>query len=183
MSVLNPSGKEDIFAALYARYAKGLLVYAREVSLSPAESEDIVQDVFVNVWERLHRSGGLIEKSYLFKATRNSCLNYIERLEVRSRFQEETLKEGDPPGSLPAEMYVADELRSVIMNAVNRLPARQKESFLLSKFDNLSYAEIAARLEISPRTVEKHVEVASKALREELFHHLHMVLFFFLLFR
>lgn len=166
---------EEVFDALYARYAKGLLVYAREFSLSQEEAEDIIHDVFVSVWEKLHRSPGLIERSYLFKAARNGCLNYIEHLKVRSRFQEETLRSGSPQGALAPEMYVADELKSVIQNAVDKLPPRQKEAFLLNKFQNMSYAEIVAKLEISPRTVEKHVEVASKALREELFRYLHVV--------
>ncbi|MCD8185681.1 MAG: RNA polymerase sigma-70 factor, partial [Rikenellaceae bacterium] len=72
MAALSGSQKiEEAFDALYARYAKGLLVYAREFSLSQEEAEDIVQDVFINVWEKLHRSPALIEQAYLFKATRN----------------------------------------------------------------------------------------------------------------
>ncbi|MCD8186855.1 MAG: sigma-70 family RNA polymerase sigma factor [Rikenellaceae bacterium] len=95
---------------------------------------------------------------------------------MRSRFQEETLQTGEPQGALAPELYVGEELRSLILDAVDKLPARQKESFLLSKFQNMSYAEIGQKLEISPRTVEKHVEVASKALRQELFRHLYSVL-------
>lgn len=160
--------RDDAFEALFARYASGLLVYAREFVGTRQEAEDIVQDVFVKVWERITSLREDKVRSYLFRSTRNGCLNHIERLGVRSKYQEEVLRRGERPSGLDPDLYVADDLRNYIYKAVSRLPQQQRLAFEMCRFDGLTYAEIAARLDISPRTVEKHVEVASKTMRREL---------------
>lgn len=172
--------RDASFEELFARYAKGLLVYAREFVHTQEEAEDIVQDVFVRVWEKMDVLSGDTAGSYLFRSTRNGCLNYLERLGVRTRYQEETLEKGAPPDALEPELYVAAELRAHIEAAIAKLPPQQRRSFVLNKLEGKSYAEIGAELDISPRTVEKHVEMASKALREHLAEHLCLLLLAFL---
>ncbi len=172
--------RDASFEALFARYAKGLLVYAREYVQTQQEAEDIVQDVFVRVWERMDRLSDDTVRSFLFRSTHNGCLNHLDRLRVRTQYQDTILRDGNPPDALDPELYVRDELRACIADAISKLPPGQQRAFIMSRVEGLSYAEIGARLDISPRTVEKHVELATKALRRHLAEYISLVFISFM---
>lgn len=107
-------------------------------------------------------------KAYLFSSVRNRCLNHLEQLKVRNEYQEQLLQKGDITGLLTWEYYVESELREHIEKAIRQLPPQCQKIFIMNRFDGKSIAQIAEELEISPRTAEKHIEVALKKLRQEL---------------
>lgn len=134
-----------------------------------ADAEELVQDMFTQLWDKraqLELRTSL--RSYLFTAARNRCLNFIKHQNVRAQHEDHV--KGAPPNSeadASAAMEQA-ELKACIDQAISALPDRCREAFRLSRFDGLSYKEIAARMDISPRTVEVQIGKALKILRAEL---------------
>lgn len=158
---------QDVFESAFSSYSKGLLVYAREFLSSKEEAEDIVGDVFVALWEKIDTVAAEAIKQYLFSSTRNRCLNYLSHLKVRSSYQEKILKDGNIICPSP-NMFIENELRDFLNAAIDKLPPQKKKIFIMNKVENRSYAEIAKELNISVKTVDKHLELAFKMLRRYL---------------
>lgn len=162
----------ELYKNLFDTYYSGLVVYASRFVRDTATAEDIICDVFASIWENrtlLHMKN---TKAYLFSAARNRSLNYLKQLKVRDQYQEEVLQKGEATGSLTWEYYVESELRELIEQAINNLPPQCRSVFIKSRMENKNVNEIAEELQLSPRTVEKHIEVALKKLRNELKDHL-----------
>lgn len=156
------------FESVFNIYYSGLIVYANRFTKQQETSEDIVLDVFISLWEKWNDSQINSAKAYLFSSVRNRCLNHIEQLKVRNEYQEQILQKGDITGQLTWEYYVEAELQEHIEKAIKQLPPQCQKIFIMNRFDGKSIAEIAGELNISPRTAEKHIEVALKKLRQEL---------------
>lgn len=160
--------EKKTFESLFNLYYSGLIVYANRFTNQIEISEDIVHDVFITLWEK--KSSLLMEsaKAYLFSSVRNRCLNHLEQLKVRNKYQEQILQKGDITGLLTWEYYVESELQEHIEKAIRQLPPQCQKIFIMNRFNDKSITQIAEELEISPRTVEKHIEIALKKLRQEL---------------
>ena len=133
------------------------------------QAEDIVQDVFVKIWQSpdfLKTNGS--PKSYLFRAVKNSSLNFLRHIEVRHKFVTDSKFIDSTSDELKEESFSDEEIKNKIHQAVNKLPEHWREAFVLSKYDNLKYSEIAEKLKISQKTVEKYISKALAILREEL---------------
>lgn len=157
-----------LFESVFNTYYSGLHVYAARLTADTASAEDIVCDVFASLWEKqelLHLEN---LKAYLFSAVRHRALNYLRHLKIRNEYQEQTLQQGEVPGTLTWDYYVEGELRERIDQAIARLPERCRQIFTMNRFEGQSVAEIAASLEISPRTVETQIGIALKKLRTDL---------------
>ena len=133
-------------------------------------AEDLVQDVFASVWrlrDRLDAGPGM--RAYLYAATRARTLNHLahERVEERGR-QEFAVPDG-PDSALPSaaeDALAQGELAEAVQRVLEIMPPRQREVVALRLRDQLTAAEIGARLGISPRTVEVHIARATHTLRE-----------------
>ena len=167
------AGELDAFEALVRGWAKPLAAFAASLLGSSDEGEEVVQDLFVWVWE--HRFQWEVRgplSAYFFRSVRNRSLSRLRHRQVEDSFQERlagaTL--GRPPStSSPTEQGVlADELSAAIDAAIARLPDRGREVFLLNRQSGLSYAQVAATLQISVKTVEIHMTRALAALRRAL---------------
>ena len=133
------------------------------------QAEDIVQDVFVRVWLNFEQVRQVTDlKSYLFKAVRNSSLNFLKHIKVRQKFIVDSEVLNSLTEKSPEENIFDEELKKRVHTAVNKLPDKWREAFVLSKYDNLKYHEIAEELNISQKTVEKHISKALQFLRKEL---------------
>jgi len=153
------------FKTLFDRYYTGLVVYAMEFSLRKDEAEDIVQDIFVALWrkrESLYPDGIV---TYLFHTTRNSCLNYLSHLKVRTNYQNKVLTEGKPLNALEPDRYVESDLQEYLEKNLAKLPAQRRKVFMMNYLEDKSVAEIAKELTISPKTVYAHLELARKFFR------------------
>lgn len=109
-----------------------------------------VHDVFITLWEK--KSSLLMEsaKAYLFSSVRNRCLNHLEQLKVRNKYQEQILQKGDITGLLTWEYYVESELQEHIEKAIRELPPQCQKIFIMNRFNDKSITQIAEELEISP---------------------------------
>lgn len=169
------------FESVFNLYYSGLIVYANHFTGQMEISEDIVHDVFIALWEKWESLQMNSTKAYLFSSVRNRCLNHLEQLKVRNEYQEIILQKGDITGQLTWEYYVESELQEHIERAIQKLPPQCQKIFIMNRFDGKSIAQIAEELNISPRTAEKHIEVALKKLRQELADYLPAGLLFWLL--
>ena len=147
------------------------------------QAEDIVQDVFVKIWQNFDTVKHIPNlKPYTTIAVKNSSLNYLRNAKVREKWLKETHDSGHD-----AEHYANDEAptdfdSNKIHEAVDRIPEKWRQAFILSKYENLKYNEIAKRLAVSEKTVEKYISKALKFLRIEL-KDVQNILLFLLFFR
>lgn len=160
---------EDAFAEIYRRYSQKLISYSLKVIKVKEQTKDIVQEVFISIWKRrasLKISGDL--SPYLFKAVRNLSIRYIEKnitqKDFTSRFTLFT-QHLAPSSYTTLEIQ---ELEEKIESAINNLPPKMREVYNLSRFENLSYKEIASRLGIAETTVKKQVSNALHIIRNEI---------------
>ena len=156
------------FKTLFDRCYAGLVAYAMEFSIRKDEAEDVVQDIFVALWRRrasLYPDG---IKTYLYRTVRNSCLNYLSHLKVRTSYQTTILNEGKPVSALDTNCYVEYELQEYVERIVVQLPAKRREIFVMNCLEDRPVVEIAQKMAISPKTVYAHLELARKFFRKNL---------------
>ncbi|WP_321436057.1 RNA polymerase sigma-70 factor [uncultured Bacteroides sp.] len=156
------------FDTLFRKYYRPLCVYAyRFVDLTDAE--EIVQDILLWLWE--NRENFSIQSSlssYLFRAVYYRCLSCIEQKDIKHRI--ETLYWGKQSQELPSDMDAlqVNELILRIRQAIEKLPESYRKAFVLHRFKDRSYKEIALQLNVSPKTVDYRIQQALKLLREDL---------------
>jgi RNA polymerase sigma-70 factor (ECF subfamily) len=162
------------FRDLFDAHAEALRRYARRFVHSREAAEDLVQDVFFRLWrgwEQVDTGSGI--RAYLYVATRSRALNHLARERAEDRAYTLAFPRGivaEEP-ALPPEAdrnLDVDDISRAIEQVLDTMPPRQREVAALRLRHQLSTAEIAKRLGISPRTVEVHIARATKALREQL---------------
>lgn len=166
---------DDTALAVFVQaYAERLRDFAYLTVRDSDLAADIVQDVFVWLWEhRLTLSVGGTVADYLYRATRNRALNVVkhERVQdrVRARFGAQYVIN---PSAAVAEgadgMLVANELTAAVERALAGLTPRVREVFLLAQVEHMTYDEIAAVLSVSVSTVQSQLSRAIKQIRTEL---------------
>ena len=163
-------GDAEAFEALFRALAPGLCALATRYVESRAVAEEIVQDLFFDLWSRRGELAiGQSLTSYLYVATRHRALNHVRRERQASRFRASTLRLADEIDiSAPGEAELLDALE--LQEAIDALPARCRLVFTLSRYQDLSYGEIASSLGLSVKTVETQMGRALKALRDRLRH-------------
>ena len=153
---------------LFDRYYIVLCRYVNALIEDESASEDIVQGIFIYLWE--HRQDIAISgsvRSYLFAASRNKALNHLRNMRKFTRFVPEQ------QDCIYEEMNVeTDDLHHLIEEAVMDLPEKCGQIFRMSREEKLSYKEIADRKGISVRTVESQIHTALKRLKMYLAKHL-----------
>jgi RNA polymerase sigma-70 factor (ECF subfamily) len=165
------------FEKIFKAYFPALMAFSRKILGSEDDAREVVQQVFINLWERRHEidlSTSL--KSYLFTAVNNRSLNVIRD---RKKFSPEEVPEGAEAWDVSAELESL-ELEERIRGAIAALPERCRVIFELNRFEGLSYSEIANELDISIKTVENQMSKALKILREQLSKYLGLMLWFVL---
>ncbi len=154
---------EQIFRQYYLR----LKSYAQSLISDPDQAEELVQEVFVNLWEkRAQVQVSTSIKSYLFRAVHNRALNVYRKRSTQAAYV--AAQQSDPPPVSDHDPAEQAELAARIQAAIGMLPDRCGQVFRLSRFEGLSYKEIAQRLQISPKTVEVQMGKALRILRQAL---------------
>ena len=155
---------KELFTAFYPR----LMPLAVSIIKSRQSAEEIVSDVFINIWQKRSRLEHISNlKLYLYTATRNTALNYRERENPA-----QTIDLAELPVELgmlpmnPEGLLITAEMKKMIREAVNQLPNRCRLIFKLVKEDELKYREVAELLKISVKTVEAQMTIALKRIGE-----------------
>lgn len=160
-------GDEKAYKQIFVHYYSPLCEYA-SLYIPAADSEELVQELMLFIWE--NKENIVIEsslKSYLFTATKNRCLNAIQKNQYHERIYNriyEKLKDKveDP------DFYLYNEMMENIEKAIDALPENYRETFILSRFGDMTNAEIALKLGVSVKTVEYRISNSLKLLRVSL---------------
>ena len=173
-------GDIKAFEILYNEQYTSLCHFAQRFVFDLDTAREIVQDVFVRIWEK--RTSLPVEislKTYLYTSVRNKCLDYLKHLNVEYEFEKKRIKEILEPGNNsfntiddPLDGLITKELENAIKEAIENLPEKCREIFELSRFKGLKYREIAEELSISVKTVETQMSRAIEALKKKLSNHL-----------
>jgi len=167
------SGDQKALELLFAVYFPRLNDFARKVVKDDVISQDIVQDVFVKVWERRAEIESINLEAFFFRLVRNHCIDYIKHLKVvtnrmneiqiSSKYEEMYRIDfwGDEPYVL-----IEQELKIKIEKTIHSLPERCREVFILSRINGLKNKEIAEKLDINIKNVERHLARAMQSFRE-----------------
>lgn len=159
-------GDQKAFEFFFEKYYQNLCNFVNIYIQNAVISEEIVQDIFVHFWEKK----GAINidksvKSYLFQSSKNMSLNYIRNDKIRE-IAHKKIKTNSNISISSTESYLdTEQLQLIITASVNNLPSRCREVFLLIKNENLSYKEIAEKMDISVKTVENQMSIALKNLK------------------
>lgn len=158
---------EKAFKKLFELYYPPLAIYARKYIEERSIREDIVQDVFVTLWEdRKRLSVTTSVRNYLIVAVRNGCLNYLRREGLlRQHHEYISLKHTD---SEDENVYLLTELRELLDKALARLPETYRLVFEMHRMEGKDYNEIAEALNISVRTAKRYKSQVVDILKEEL---------------
>ena len=148
---------------IFNRYNRRLLRFSTSLLDDYDVAKDIVQEVFIDLWNRRHSSRIQILSGYLLKAVKFQVLKKI-RSERLLDHHLETAQKILHVNETEASINVK-ELEQILMESMNKLSPRSKEVFFLSRFEYLSNKEISKRLDISPKTVEIHITRALNFLR------------------
>ena len=163
------SGDEKAFEQIFREYYQGLVGYAIKMLKEKEGAEEIVQEVFVKIWEK--RETVEIKtslKSYLFRSVHNHCLNQIKHIEIRENYKQDNKERIEREQEDFTEKFNQFELQRQIEQAINELPEQRQKIFRLSRFEGLKYREIAEQLDVSVKTVEAQMGKALKSMREAL---------------
>jgi len=158
---------------LFKTYQPMLVSFAFRYVKSVEDAKGVVQEVFISVWnnrESLRMDGNL--KSYLFTATKNKCLNFLEKKRLKTISLDHAPGDFSPATRIPTpapdtnEVLAAEELRAVIFDEIQKLPPKCRDIFILSREEQLSYKEIAEKQGVSPKTVENQIGIALRRIRQ-----------------
>ena len=149
---------QDAFEKLYYKYNKKLYYFALTYLDDHAEAEEVVQSVFVRLWEnRSTLNETLSVKSFVYKSTVNACYNFLKKKVIRNKYFESELESINENEDRTYDEIFYKDLKHQIDTIVSSLPPRQQHIFYLSRFEGLSHLEIATRLNLSVRTVENQI--------------------------
>lgn len=159
-------GEESAYKLLFNEYYKVLTVFANKYVNDLDTAEEIVQDLFVHLYEKrenLDINSSL--KSYLFRSIHNRCVNYLNAQKIRMQHANRVIKTSDIKDNNLEQEVDKTELEQALYNAINQLPPKCQSIFKMNRFQGLSNSEIAQRLKLSKRTVETQISKALKILR------------------
>ena len=157
------TGNDAAFDELMGRYKRSVVNFCYRVLCNADDADDVAQEVFVRVYQHIDRYQPRAKFStWLFALAHNAAL---DRLRYRKRHPTESLDGVPEPAAAPAEI---DEISEHIAAAVAKLPDDQRTAIVLAEYHGLSYAEIAAVMRCSEKSVESRLYRAKQTLRQRL---------------
>ncbi|MBS7196732.1 RNA polymerase sigma-70 factor [Butyricimonas paravirosa] len=157
------NGDEKVFKSLFDYSYVGMVQRAVYYTNDLDTAEDIVQEVFMRLWEKREELRGIQNiQGYLLFSIRNKCLNLLEHQQVMDKYRQYCLLQEVSDEEDEPETFIEK-----VGNLLNKLPEKRRKVLEMSVLESKSYAEIAASLSISLNTVKDHIKKAYAFLREE----------------
>ncbi len=167
LKILN--GDKTAFEKLFRQFYPMLCSYANQILHDPVEAEEIVQEFFVQFWQKREDLDVRTSlKSYLFRSVHNRCLNLIKHHKIREAYTQNVQQENPEPVADSPDTGDTKILQKAIQNAIESLPPERKKVFLMVRYEERRYKEVAEILGISVRTVENQMGKAMQFLRKAL---------------
>ena len=171
-------GNEDSFIYLMNSYHDKLCVYARGLTKDHYTAQDIVQNVFLKIWQnrkKLNSSYNL--NNFLYKSIYNEFIDHYRKIKLLTPLEEEHIKQLK---SIVSDQKVSEIERLVkqVKEEIENLPPKCKSVFTMAKLEGLTYVEIAEYHQVSIRTVEMHMSRAFEIIRKKIGDKTDTILFF-----
>lgn len=163
------SGDRVAFESLFRTFYSGLHRLLWGYVKSSYIAEELVQEVFTRVWENRHALDSSEKmKPYLYRIARNLAIDHIRHKKIVRKWEEEkkALHHFSPASQGLDDKLHNKMLLEQVQRAIEELPERRRLIFMLSRYDGMSYKEIAELLEVSVNTVETQISRALKTLKE-----------------
>lgn len=175
-------GDTAAFEQVFRTYYQPLCRYAAGLLSDRDAAEEVVQQLFCRIWEKRESLRAETSfKSYLFRSVHNAAMNELNHQKVKQAYMQQRANEPEQQEQAASTLH-AKELEGRIQTAIGKLPEQCRLVFRLSRFEGLSYREIAEVLGISVKTVENQMGKALKIMRLQLADYLHLLPVILLLF-
>ncbi len=164
----NNIGIEELeeFKSLFDAYYESIRRFVWYKTGNVDIADDIVQEVFLRLWQIRHKVNKETARSLLYTIANNIVISHYRHLKIVYQFENKDINETT---QLSADEAIRmSELKTALEKVLTELPDGAKEVFLMNRMDNLSYEEIASRLSISVKAVEKRMSIALRIIREKL---------------
>ena len=153
---------------LFDLFYKPLCFYAVRYVASMPVAEEVVSDVMFKIWQ--NRTNGYRAdkfREYLYAATRNTALNYLKQRHNQRKLSEEWAEQlrYQLIEETPLDIMITEEMQTKVNSLINELPEQCRKAFIMSRMDDMTYEEIALRMDISPNTVKYHIKTALQKIR------------------
>jgi RNA polymerase sigma-70 factor (ECF subfamily) len=158
----------NAFVEIFDRYNKLLYSHVYNKLRDEDTSRDLVQDVFVALWEKRDMIKNVNLSGYLFTMSRNKILNLVSHHKIVTDYATTIQNFAGVSGGLADERIREKQLAEIINKEINALPERMREVFLMSRFEHLSNREIAEKLNLSEQTVATHIKKSLRVLRQKI---------------
>lgn len=160
-------GSYDAFDTLYMRYAPHVEAFACCLLKNRSEAEDLAHDIFLKIWENRESIGHIKSfRIYLFRMTKNAVFDIFEHKSVQTRYEQRLLHVEELFTEDISAKIASEDLLMIINMAVEQMPPQRQRVFRMSRYEGLSYQEIAQKLGVTPKTVEYHIRAALAELKK-----------------
>jgi len=170
LAYLLKKGDITAFDKIYEKYSNRIYLFIFGIIKSQKDAEDIVQEVFINIWNKREKiNEHLSFQSFIFTIAHNSTISLLRKKTTENSFIDYVKSIQNPLETKSAETDIEfNELKTQLEKTLEKLPKRQREVYTLSREEELTYKEIAKKMEISVNTVENHIVKALKFIRENM---------------
>ena len=168
-------GSQKAFEELYIRYKCRLISYCKRYLKSSISAEDIVHDIFTQLWEdrnMLHIDVSF--SGYVHTLVKNHVLKEIRHSDVHARFAEYTRMTKNDSTNQTEDTIIDNDYAKLFDEMIDSLSPRQKEIFLLSRIQGFTHKEIAEQIQISVNSVNEHSSLALKKIKKHLRRHINI---------
>jgi len=174
-------GDRSSFTILYKKYWYKLYLIANRRLNDKAASEELIQEIFVQLWERREALQITSLENYLVRAVRYSVIDYVRKEIVKNNYIHHYRDFVEQEASQTDDTVAANDLAASMEAGLKTLPEKSQEVFRLSRIENWPVTRIATHLQLSEKGVEYHITKSLKMLRTYLKEFVAIACFFFLL--
>ncbi|MCS4435393.1 sigma-70 family RNA polymerase sigma factor [Aquiflexum gelatinilyticum] len=162
-------GDEKAFSMLYDFFRSKVFFTSKKMNLSTEDAEEIVQEVFLIIWKnRQNLNSELSFNAYLLTILKSLIIKKSKKEARRIAYEVYTLSTQEIESNETETQIEYSEFERISISEIEKLPKTQKEIFKMKNYENLHSGEIAEKLGISKRTVESHIYVATKSIKNKL---------------
>lgn len=173
-------GEEPAFRRLFEMYRERLFVFASQISHSTVDAEEIVQDIFLKLWENRKQLAQVsYPRKYIYTMARNRALDHLASIARNKKAIEAVYLNITGGNNATEEQLQAQESQQLIYQALAKLPEKKQTIFWLSRRDGLTHQEIAQRMNMSVQTVKNNLTDILKYVRIYLSGHSEILAFAF----
>lgn len=176
---------EETYVAYYARMKR----FAKQYVIYEEDAENIVQDIFFEFWEKQLEFTSIVNiNGFLLTILKNRCIDFLRRktliqktvYEIQSEYYRTLRLKFDSLEIFDYKIFNEPDIDTIIQNAIDRLPEKCREIFVMNKIEGKKQKEIAQELNISVNTVESQMSIAYNKLKIALKDYAPILLFFFI---